>query len=150
MLLITLLLGAAGCTSSEADPGRLHPSPSAAHDGWDRTIPQAEVEAYARVTVPAVARDIRWGYKHGFQDDAAALTFVMPSAEVGIFLRSIDGEHEEFFAKIDAPGPEEFQKSVSRGVRFTQPTAGTAEDLNIWTAKVAEAEARVWIEAFDL
>ncbi|ORT54389.1 hypothetical protein BKD26_35565 [Streptomyces sp. CB03238] len=59
-------------------------------------------------------------------------------------------DHKEFYAKIDAPGPEEFQESISRSVRFTQPTAETAEDLNIWTAKVAEAETRVWIEAFDL
>jgi hypothetical protein len=77
---------------------------------------------------PPDADDVRWAYRNGFQDDAAALTFTGPSEGMETFVDEIDGEHlpglamhgggqTEFFTRLDVQSPEGLAGAKARGAQ---------------------------------
>jgi hypothetical protein len=129
-------------------------------NAWKDTATREDVEKYMGLRVPADADDVRWAYRNGFQDDAAALTFTGPSERMETFVDEIDGEHlpglamhggdqTEFFTRLNVQSPEGLTGAKARGIRYTDASTG-ADDLNVWTASGPPGRTRVWIIAFDL
>ncbi|MFD8320473.1 hypothetical protein [Kitasatospora purpeofusca] len=134
-----------------------HPAPDSGRPGAWMSVDANEVSRFTRVGIPAQADDIRWGYKKGFQDDFAVLTFRIPQTGLDDFqgglpvsrwaenkyIQSVDLDG---FLHIGAPDPSNASPLTCGG--YLSPGKAKNVATEICVASRSDGTSQVWVSAF--
>ncbi|MFF7592096.1 hypothetical protein ACFZCK_31910 [Kitasatospora purpeofusca] len=134
-----------------------HPEPDSGRPGAWMSVGADEVSRFTRVVIPAQADDVRWGYRKGFQDDFAVLSFRIPQAGLEDFRGSLhvsDWAENKYIQSVDldgfvhigAPDPSSASPLTCGG--YISP--GTAKNVatRICVASRSDGTSQVWVSAF--
>ncbi|MFJ9951142.1 hypothetical protein [Kitasatospora sp. NPDC091207] len=135
-------------------------SASERSSGWDTRVASSQVTDFARLTVPASAVDVRWGYQNGLQDDLAVLSFRLPQDGVDGFTAGLGvGQWTEGsspagpaltgFRRAGAPDPTG-SLPLREGTFESLPPAHEAVATTVWLATGGDGFTQVWVYAANI